>query len=392
VTTKIIAAKYLLDSIRPIQVNKAVVLNSENEIIAIDDLANYDANSIQILDGILVPGFINTHCHLELSHLKNEIETGLGLPTFIQSLMSKRNIKTADEIQLSMAQADTEMYENGIVAVGDISNGLLSFLTKKNSKLFYHTFIELYGSNPQMATDSFAQGHKLYNELANFSLVGSLSPHAPYSLSAEAMKLIANFNHQNKFISCIHHQECSAENEYFINKTGDFIALFNALKFDTNYFKATGLRTTASIINYIQSNYPFLFVHNTFMNDEDIETIKNKFNQPYFCACPRANWFIEKCLPNIKLWQNNNLKITIGTDSLASNHSLSIWDEILFMHFNSPLITIQNYIEWACINGAQYMGIANWAGSIEVGKKPGINLLLNATPQNFANAVLKKIV
>jgi cytosine/adenosine deaminase-related metal-dependent hydrolase len=118
-----------------------------------------------------------------------------------------------------------------------------------------------------------------------------------------------------------------------------------------------------------------LFVHNTFADKFDLESIKHQNANAYLCACATANLFIENTLPNYNLWFANFENICLGTDSLASNYSLSIWDEIKTIQHNFPDIPFETILKCATLNGAKFLNIDDWAGSIAVGKRPGINVI-----------------
>src|SRR6478609_1264530 len=72
-------------------------------------------DNIEFFEGILTPGLINCHCHLELSHLKDVIPPHTGLINFIRSVVTKRNF-AAEVVQEALIKAEDEMYNNGIVA------------------------------------------------------------------------------------------------------------------------------------------------------------------------------------------------------------------------------------------------------------------------------------
>src|SRR5690606_2894262 len=105
--------------------------------------------------GIITPGFVNAHCHLELSHMKGVIPRRTGLVPFLQRVMS---LRAADElkIQRAMEAADNQLYDHGIVAVGDHANSGISAAVKAASKIHYHTFVEVLGFEPQLANQKLA--------------------------------------------------------------------------------------------------------------------------------------------------------------------------------------------------------------------------------------------
>src|SRR5205085_587771 len=100
---------------------------SENE----PQTTNYKPET---LNGIIIPGFINAHCHLELSYLKNQIQQGSGLTGFIKEILAIRNNYSMEIIQQALIDAEKEMYDNGIVAVADIGNDDYTFAKKAESK------------------------------------------------------------------------------------------------------------------------------------------------------------------------------------------------------------------------------------------------------------------
>jgi cytosine/adenosine deaminase-related metal-dependent hydrolase len=134
-----------------------VVVDDTGKILALEQRADHDAASLEIHQGAIVPGFVNTHCHLELSHMKGKAGTGTGLIPFIQKVVQFRDIPL-EEIMDAIARADEEMYNEGIVAVGDISNMLHTAEQKNKSKIRYYTFVEMFDFlQDGMARQSFDQ-------------------------------------------------------------------------------------------------------------------------------------------------------------------------------------------------------------------------------------------
>jgi cytosine/adenosine deaminase-related metal-dependent hydrolase len=105
--------------------------------------------------------------------------------------------------------------------------------------------------------------------------------------------------------------------------------------------------------------------------------------QVFWCLCPNANRYIENTLPNIPLLLQANCTITLGTDSLASNHQLSLISEIQTIHQAYPEIPLSEMLHWATINGAKALNRSSQLGSFEIGKKPGLVLIENMTNEQF---------
>lgn len=275
--------------------NGTVVTDTQGTIVSVLPADHPDAvsGSSEIMQGALVPGFINTHCHLELSHMKGKISPDTHLNGFIEELMGTRASYSPEEIQNGIAAAENEMLKNGIVAVGDISNTRDSFNSKKKSSLFYHTFIELLGLNPDRAEKSIADARQLL--LDDPDINGSLSPHAPYSLSAKLLALL-EVACADKLVS-IHNQETESEDELFLSGKGALAETFLKMGFPAEFLRVTGLNSPRSTWPYFIHSKRFLLVHNTFTTAEDLAYAKALFpnheQQLFWCFCPNANMYIE---------------------------------------------------------------------------------------------------
>jgi len=339
------------------------------KVLTEQEAANLDVE-IAKYKGAIVPGFINTHCHLELSHMLGQIPEKTGLVEFVQSIIKSRQGDAA-EIKAAMYHADQKMFDNGIVAVGDISNQVSSKEIKENSKIYYHTFIEAMGFNPERA-DAIMDYVKEIKQ-AFVPLPASVVPHAPYSVSQPLFELIREeAENDNTFIS-IHNQETDNENAFFENKTGGFLNLYQFLGLDISFFEPTKKTSLQSWLPYIKEQKSLL-VHNTVSSKADIEFAKQTNSDLYWCLCPQANLYIENALPDVDLLINEGVKITLGTDSLASNHQLNILSEMITLQKHKQ-VGFEQLLSWATLNGAEFLALDGQFGTIEPGKKPGLNLI-----------------
>jgi cytosine/adenosine deaminase-related metal-dependent hydrolase len=351
-----------------------VVINDSGEIIDLLDSSRTAeiSSTIERYEGIIVPGFVNSHCHLELSHLHGKIPKDTGLVPFLSGVIFQRAAEE-DQVLAAMKTYDQLMFDNGIVAVGDISNNHLSKSVKQNSRLYYHTFIELLGFDPARAAIVFQKACELKAEFAPLS--ASIVPHAPYSVSEELFSLLRKYSEDHDNLFSMHNQESDSENELFLNKTGAFIDFYKNLNIDLGFFEGRLQTSLQTLLPLMPANQKIMLVHNTFTNSEDISAASHSKKNIHWCFCPNANLYIEQCLPDIDFFLNTGFNITIGTDSLASNDTLCILSELKTIKEHLSALPTSQLIRWATLNGAEFLGIENKFGSIEKGKSPGLNLI-----------------
>jgi cytosine/adenosine deaminase-related metal-dependent hydrolase len=356
--------------------NNAVLITTKDgtieAIVSIEDAGE----NVQTFDGIVSPGFVNAHCHTELSHLKDCIPTKTGLTNFILEIVQQRNASN-EIIAQAVQNAENEMLQNGIVAVGDICNNTHSLLQKKQSKLQWYNFIEAAGWLPQVAQSRFEVMQQVAEQFAKLPYQYAIVPHAPYSVSNELWQLI-NHNFLYKTIS-IHNQETLAEDELFMKGTGSFIDMYTKMRIEHSTFKPTKESSFKTCLPKLKNAKQLLFVHNTFTQQEDVDFLIDAKLQSaaFFCLCVNANLYIENTLPNIELLRKNKLNIVLGTDSLASNHSLNMLDEMNTIQQHFPQIPLAEILQWATLNGAKALQMENTLGSFEKGKKPAVVLIQN---------------
>lgn len=332
------------------------------------------SSEIEIYRGILCPGFVNCHLHLELSHLKNKFQRRQGLPAFLEAVIKNRSA-SPEEISEAMHEADREMQREGIVAAGDIANTFYSLTVKKESPIYYHTFVEVFDLDPGRADEVFEKGKELVSTFKEAGLSASMSPHAPYSVSPRLLKLISGEAYSQDSVLTIHNQETAAENEMFERGEGALLSFFQKVQ---PYYKAwnvSGFRSLASSFVHLPRCNRIQFVHNTYSKQEDIQWAQLYSLFVWWCFCPNANLFIEGKLPEIPLFDAMAGKICIGTDSLASNDRLSILEELKSIQSIYPEISTEKLLRWATLGGAEFLGIEKKFGIFEKGRNSGINLV-----------------
>ncbi|MEZ5012920.1 MAG: amidohydrolase family protein [Chitinophagales bacterium] len=372
--------------------DKIIAVSEDGRIADLISPEHVDPLMVERFDGMLLPGFVNAHCHLELSHLRNVFPQKTGLPEFLRRVIAYRGETSREEIQEAMERAEEEMYANGIVAVGDISNLAHSFSIKANKKLFYHTFVELISFHPASAEKVFADGLQLLEEAKQYALSASPAPHATYSVSPELLRSINTYCREYGMPTSIHMLESNDENELWVQGTGAYRSMLREMGVDLKFFEPTGKTALESLLPYFDPAVKTLLVHNTIATAADVHSAEEKDQNLFWCFCPNANLFIEDRLPDIPSIAPEMKNIVVGTDSLSSNTQLSILAELQTIQKQYPEIKTETLLQWATKNGAEFLGIGDMYGSLEKGKSPGIvHLKTSASALDLKDATASRV-
>jgi cytosine/adenosine deaminase-related metal-dependent hydrolase len=353
--------------------NTVVVTTNDGTIVDLVP-ASEAGEDCKILEGILSPGFINAHCHLELSHLKGAIPTETGLSEFVKQIVPKR-AAPPEIIEAAIEAAENEMYNNGIVAVGDICNTADTIAAKTKGKLAYYNFVEIYGLDPLLAAQKMNEGLLLQAQYEAVHLKAVVVPHAPYSVPSALLQLLAE-KYGSHTVS-IHNQETKAENDFFENKIGAFVDMYARVGVGLDFFMPTKTTSLQSVLPYLKEAIKTIWVHNSFTSVSDIKAVQATSTDAYWCLCPSANQYIENTMPPVQLLREQLANIVVGTDSYASNWSLNMLDELKRIQTHNAQIPLTEMLTWITSNGARALQMEDKLGSIEIGKKPGLVLIEN---------------
>ena len=339
---------------------------------AIDSMA-----SVEFFPGILIPGMVNCHCHLELSYLKGAIAEGEGYGGFARSIGAVRNNFTTEERIRSARVADAQMWEEGVEAVADIANDDLVMEVKTQSKIEYHTLFEFFGLNNRDVEPHF--------DLANRYPRSFVTPHSTYSVQDEPFRQICA---RNSSLLSIHLLESDAE-EGLYHGRGSLHEWYQRMGWECDFLKYES--PAGRVAGCIDRKCRVLLVHNTRATAEDIATVESHTKNGTWVLCPESNRFISNDRPPVELLRKSGVAIAVGTDSLASARSLSMIDNLRLLG-NHPL---KELLTWATLNGAKALGIDAMKGAIEIGKRPGLVVIEGAdlhnlclTPESVAHRII----
>ncbi len=364
---------------KPIE-NGVVITDDHGKILSIESRKDYNINDLEVHKGLLIPGFVNTHCHLELSHMKGKVNTGTGLIPFITGVVTQRNAD-AETIAAAIAAATQEMLDGGIVGLGDISNAIDTLAVKAKGQMRYYTFVELFDFLQDAGAEKAMQDWTAVYEQIELAPGSSraLVPHAPYSVSKTLFERINAYNKPTGLTISIHNQETPPENQLFESKKGDFISFYEKFGISLAAFEAIGQTSIHYALKHLNPNHRTLFVHNTLTTHDDLKAAQQWSDKTYWATCPNANLYIENRLPNYQVFIDQQARVTIGTDSLTSNWQLSILEEMKTIARLQSYVPFETLIQWATLNGAESLGFDDTLGSLEAGKTPGVLLWSGVT-------------
>ena len=313
-----IAAKYLypLVSTEPV-INGFVELEDDGTVIRTGICADPAAEP-EFYDGAVVPGFVNAHCHVELSYMKGLFRKGTGMAGFIDQINELRDTKSLEEKVRDLAEAMDSLWSQGVVAMADISNCADSFAVKTIHPMYTRTFLEVFGTEPEDC-DAVMDGVRKLQQVADgFGIDAAPTPHACYTMSPELVTAVSVEGLKSGFLS-FHSEETEEEEEML--KSGSGKMWENRKKAGMSVPPVTGKSSLLYFIDRLLKGHsaPFdehiLLVHECCMDQEGIDAVKAVMNHPFVAVCPLSNLFIHNALPPIDLMRRNGLKVCVGTDS-----------------------------------------------------------------------------
>ena len=369
-----IAAKYLytLTSTEPVR-NGFVEVEDDGTVVRTGVCADPAAEP-EFIDGAVAPGFVNAHCHVELSYLKGQFRKGTGMAGFIDQINEMRDNKSLQEKVDDLTREMDSLWEQGVVGMADISNCDDSFAVKARHPMYTRTFLEVFGTEPEDCEAVMAGVRKLKVVADGFGIDAAPTPHACYTMSPELMTAVSVEGLKSGFLS-FHSEETEEEEEML--KSGSGKMWENRKKAGMSVPPVTGKSSLLYFIDRLLKGHPapfgehILLVHECCMDQEGIDAVKAVMQHPFVAVCPLSNLFIHNSLPPIDLMRRNALKICVGTDSLSSNDDLRIVDELYCLQRNFPEVPLGELLTWASRNGAEFLSKPEF-GTLEPGKRPGL--------------------
>ena len=381
---KRVAAKYLypLTAAEPIR-NGFVEYDDDGTILRTGVCADPAGEEV-FLDGAVIPGFVNAHCHIELSYMWKLFRKGTGMAGFIDQINALRDTASLEDKLADIQTWMDRLWQRGVTAMADISNCADSFAIKAASPMYTRTFLEVFGTEPQDCAAVIRDVKALQEQALACGLDAAPTPHACYTMSPELLTAASAEGLRSGYLS-YHSEETPEEDEMIRSGSGPMWE--NRKRAGMSTPPVTGTSSLQYFLERLQQVHaaPFdehiLLVHEVCMDQEGIDAVKAVLNHPFIALCPLSNLFIHNALPPVELLRSNGMKLTIGTDSLSSNDDLDPVAELFCLQENFPQVPLGEMLGWACRNGAEFLGKEAVFGTLEPGKRPGLVLIDHLSPE-----------
>ena len=346
--------------------NIVVEVDSSRRIVSVVESEVIDSMAgVEFYPGILIPGMVNLHCHLELAYLRGAIEEQTGFAGFARAIGMVRDKFTIEERLHAASVADSAMWQEGIEAVLDIANDDLVMPVKERSKIEYRTLFELFGLGCNSITK--------HQEMAERYTNSSITPHSTYSLQDQMFRSAAS---NNRSTISIHMLESEAETELYRGQ-GSLMEWYERMGWECDFLHYGS--PAQRVVRSIEPSRNVVLVHGCRATGEDVALISDHFKDNVTWAlCPESNRYISNDRPPVELLRKMGCRIGIGTDSLASARSLSLIDNLRLIDD----VPLNEALTWATKGGAEALSMEH-LGEIAVGKRPGLVIIRDADLHNL---------
>ena len=328
--------------------------------------AHKDPDVIDFGRAVLMPGLVNTHTHLELSHLHGLTGEKEHFCDWIQefvTLKRKLGIKGAAR---AAADALAEAVDSGTTCIGDISGTDLAVPAILKMNIRAVLFIEVLGLDDKTAGASYKNfTHRLQDLAGRPKRISvGVSPHSPYSVSTKLYNNIKAHLSSHDLAVAVHLSESIDEHLHLKGMPSKVDGYME--RFGWTRARQGKYNSPLQFLKEMGLHKGLLAVHAVHVSKGDMVILKR--SGASVAHCPRSNHFLRVGKAPVEEMMARGINVALGTDSLASNLDLNFWEEMRFAYLVNRL-TARQVIDMATINGARALGLDPVTGSLEPGKK-----------------------
>lgn len=341
----------------------------------------------------ILPGLINAHSHLELSLLRNSLEADEAdfFAWLRRITVTRLERMTEEDLKLSALLGAAEAARAGVTCMGDASDvARASLYALREVGLRGIVYKEVFGPDARTAHEQFAKMQESIAALREFEtervLLG-LSPHAPYTVSAPLLEMVATYARESELPIMTHAAESQAETDLMLYGRGPFA---EGLARRGIEWRAPGISTIQYLARLGVLGARPLLAHCIRTDDADIATIASF--DARIAHCPKSNAKLGHGRAPFTRFLRHGVKVGLGSDSVASNNTCDILEEARFAALVSRYdgmsgedssgddrtghrVSAAQALHAATLGGARALGLDDRTGSLEAGKEADFTVI-----------------
>jgi cytosine/adenosine deaminase-related metal-dependent hydrolase len=311
-----------------------------------------------------MPGLVNAHCHLELSHLAGLADHApAGFVPWVESLLAQRGRTGAEDVRAATRRAIRQLESTGTVAVGDVSNALAHLDLLEESHLHAVVFYELLGWDPARADEILAGASDVMTIAARPELRTrvKLAAHAPYSVSPPLLSGIVRRGGP----AAMHLAESPEESRFLAQGDGEWRAFLDRRSLGHVSFEVPGTSPIAYVDSLGALRQGLVAAHCVQVDESDTALLARR--GAFVALCPRSNRSLRVGMAPVRRLLDAGVRLCLGTDSLASAPTLDLMADMALLQSQFPELAPEVIVHMATQGGAQALGLAE-LGAIEPGR------------------------
>ncbi len=358
-----------------------------------DVLARHAGLAVERIDGVIFPGLVNAHTHIELTAFRGQVPGGAGFVPWVEKLIGARSEAPPEDDTEAIERGVAELVDAGTVAVGEVTNSLAAVAALARAGIGGSVFHEVFGLDRAQVLKRVEALESEYRDRVEAwptrDLAYAPSPHTVYTTHRDAVRAIVDLGRARGLRMSVHLAEHPAERRALAHADGPIIGWYESrLKIpkSAQEWPMKGPITFADELGVIGPDV--LLVHLADARPDELAVVAAR-GAPVV-LCPRSNLYIEMRLPPFLAMREAGVLAALGTDSLASNASLDVLAEARALHDRFPNVPAVELLRMATWNGALALGRPD-LGRISCGSRPGIVAVDGRVEGDPAAFVLKNV-
>jgi cytosine/adenosine deaminase-related metal-dependent hydrolase len=360
----------------------AVALAEDGRVVdvgrASEILPRHAGAEVKRVAGVVFPGLVNAHVHVELSVLLGRVPGGQGFVAWVDRFVRARMDIVEEEESLAISRAVLDLDSYATSAVGDVTNRLTAVRPLALRGIGGAVFHEVFGMvlEPlERRVGLLAEDvEKEVGTWPSTDLTYAVAPHTLYTTHPTVVERLTRTARELGIVTSLHLAEHSAERRALLSGDGPMIDwLVERTKTPKEAFRWPR-ESPIAFADRLGALAPHvLAVHLTDASPEELAKVSER--RAPVVLCPRSNLYIELRWPPLLAVRAAGIEAALGTDSLASNSSLDVLAEARALADRFPSVSARELLQMATWNGARALGRPD-LGRIAKGSRPGIAAVL----------------